>query len=203
MSSEPLLIVLSGPSGAGKDSVLNRLRELGRPFHFTVTATTRVRREGELEGRDYYFLAHDEFAALRDRGGLLEYASVYGMMYGVPKEPVLDALRRGQDVIMRTNVEGARSIRALAPGAVLIFVTAASTGDLEQRLRARRTESEAEIERRLAEVREEMATLQDFDYLVVNREGALNESVETVLAVIRAEKCRINRRPLGLSGLAL
>jgi guanylate kinase len=198
VNSEPLLVVLSGPSGAGKDSVLNRLRELGCPFHYTVTATTRAPREGELEGRDYYFLAEAEFTALLEHGGLLEHASVYGMMYGVPKEPVLQALKRGEDVIMRTNVEGAKSIRALAPGAVLIFVTADSIAGLEQRLRARRTESDAEIELRLAEVREEMETLRDFDYLVVNRDGALDESVGSILAIVRAEKCRINRRPLGL-----
>jgi guanylate kinase len=198
VNSEPLLVVLSGPSGAGKDSVLNRLRARGCPFHFTVTATTRARRESEQEGRDYFFLTEAEFQALLASGGLLEHASVYGMRYGVPKRPVVEALRREQDVIMRTDVQGARSIRALAPGAVLIFVTAVSLADLEQRLRARQTESEEQIARRLAQAREEMASVKEFDYLVVNREGALDESVESVLAIVRAEKCRIHRRPLGL-----
>ncbi len=198
MNSEPLLVVLSGPSGAGKDSVLNRLRELGQPFHYTVTATTRPRREGELHGRDYYFLAQDEFQALLAGDGLLEHASVYGMMYGVPKAPILEALRRGQDVIMRTDVQGARSIRAAAPGAVLIFVTVASIADLEQRLRARRTETEEEMARRLAAVRQELSAVKEFDYLVLNEAGALDECVASILAIVRAEKCRIHRRPLGL-----
>jgi guanylate kinase len=198
VSNEPLLIVLSGPSGAGKDSIINRLRQLGYPFHYTVTATTRARREGEIEGRDYYFLSAEDFQELLDEDGFLEHARVYGKLYGVPKPHVLAAVRRGQDVIMRTNVEGAESIRARAPGAVLIFVTAPSDDILEQRLRQRRTDSPEEIERRLAKVRDEMEVLKSFDYVIVNRDDALDECVDSVLAIIRAEKCRVSRPPLGL-----
>lgn len=198
MSREPLLVVLSGPSGAGKDSILNRLREADRPFHFTVTATTRARRPGEVEGRDYYFLTPEQFQDLHEQNGLLEHACVYGNWYGVPKAPVLRALQAGQDVIMRTNVDGAESIRAQAPGAVLIFVAAESIDLLAERLRRRRTDSAADIETRLAKVHDELQTLRDFDYLVVNHENALDECVETILAIVRAEGSRVSRPPLGL-----
>jgi guanylate kinase len=198
VSDGPLLVVLSGPSGAGKDSILNRLRQLGYPFHYTVTATTREPREGEVEGRDYYFLSTDDFQTLLARDGFLEHACVYGRLYGVPKSPVLDALERRQDVIMRTNVDGAESIRAQAPGAVLVFVTAPSIEALEQRLRQRQTDTAEEIERRLAKVHEEIARLQDFDYVVINGEDALDECVTSILGIITAEKCRVSRRPLGL-----
>jgi guanylate kinase len=198
VSSEPLLVVLSGPSGVGKDSILERLRELHYPFHFTVTATTRQAREGETHGRDYFFLSEKEFQDLRQSEGLLESACVYGRWYGVPKQPVLEALARGQDVIMRTNVVGARSIRALAPGSVLIFISVPAIGALPERLRIRQTDSEEEIQRRIAEASEELQARNDFDYEVMNEEGRLDESVKTVGAIIQAEKCRINRPPLGL-----
>jgi guanylate kinase len=198
VSSEPLLVVLSGPSGVGKDSILERLRELRYPLHFTVTATTRSPREGELHGRDYYFLSETEFDELRQADGLLESACVYGRWYGVPKAPVIQALRSGQDVIMRTNVDGARSIRARAPGSVLVFITSPTVDLLEKRLRERQTDSPEEIDRRLAEVREELATMPEFDYHVENDEGRLDVCVETVGAIIRAEKCRIARPSLGL-----
>jgi len=198
VSSDPLLVVLSGPSGVGKDSIIERLRQLHFPFHFTVTATTRPPREGEVDGRDYYFLTPDQFEALRLRGGLLEHACVYGRSYGVPRAPVLAALARGENVIMRTNVEGAASIRTQAPGATLIFITPPSRERLEERLRKRQTDSAEEIEVRLAKVREELSAIKDFDYAVVNDEGRLDDCIDAVDAIVRAEKCRVSRPPLGL-----
>jgi guanylate kinase len=198
VSSAPLLIVLSGPSGVGKDSILERLRELGYPFHYTVTATTRAPREGEIDGRDYYFLSPEQFESLRREGGLLEHACVYGMSYGVPKAPVIEALHRGEDVIMRTNVDGAASIRAQSPGATLIFITAPSQALLEERLRKRQTDSADQIEVRLAKVREEMRAVGDFDYAIVNDEGRLDDCISTLDAIVRAERHRVLRPPLGL-----
>jgi guanylate kinase len=199
VNNEPLLVVLSGPSGVGKDSVLERLRRLNYPLHFTVTATTRPARELEVHGRDYYFLSADEFQALRKSDGLLESACVYGRWYGVPKSPVLAALAEGKDVIMRTNVDGAKAIRARAPGAVLIFITLPSVELLERRLRERQTDSPEEIGIRLAKVREEMETIQAFDYVVMNEDGRLEQCVQDVTSIIRAEKCRVGLPPLGLS----
>ena len=199
MSSEPLLVVLSGPSGVGKDSILARMRQLRYPFHYTVTATTRPRRDGEVEGRDYYFVSPDWFRETVSQAGLLEHACVYGHLYGVPKAPVIDALADGRDVIMRTNVDGAASIRAQAGGAVLVFVMPPSLEQLEERLRRRQTDSASDISRRLAKVREEMDCLRAFDYAVVNADGELDRSVNSVAAIVEAERCRINRPPLGLA----
>jgi guanylate kinase len=197
VSNPPLLVVLSGPSGVGKDSIIQRLRDLGYPFHFTVTATTRPPRDGEVDGRDYYFLSPAKFESLKNESGLLEHACVYGHEYGVPKAPVLAALSAGLDVIMRTNVEGAASIRSRAPGAVLVFVSAPSQEILESRLRGRQSESEQDIEVRLATARAELATMKNFDYAVVN--DRLDDCIRDVEAIVRAEKCRVARPPLGFA----
>jgi len=199
VSSGPLLIVLSGPSGVGKDSILLRLQELGYPFHYTVTATTRPLRPGEVDGKDYYFVTEAWFERELARHGLLEHACVYGRHYGVPKAPVVTALAAGTDVILRTNVDGARSIRALAPGAVLIFVMPPSLEQLEDRLRRRQTDSDGDIDRRLSEVRAELGALDQFDYAVVNEEGGLDACVSTIAAIVQAEKCRVSRPPVGLA----
>jgi guanylate kinase len=199
VSSTPLLVVLSGPSGVGKDSILDKMRELKRPFHYTVTATTRLPRQGEIDGVDYYFVTRKWFEERARESGLLEHACVYGQLYGVPKAPVLDALRHGQDVIMRTNVEGAASIRRAAPGAVLIFVAPPSLDELEDRLRRRQTDSVDEIARRLAKVHEEMECLPTFDFAIVNADNELDRCVEQIDAIVAAERCRIGRPPLGLT----
>jgi guanylate kinase len=192
-------VVLSGPSGVGKDSIIRRLRDLGYPFHFTVTATTRPPRDGEIDGRDYFFLSPEQFESLDRQGGLLERACVYGRQYGVPKAPVLAALAAGQDVIMRTNVDGAATIRSQAPGAVLIFVNAPSQEVLEYRLRSRQSDSAKDIELRLATARAEFAAISGFDYVVVNDDYRLDDCIRDVDAIVRAEKCRVSRPPLGLA----
>ena len=200
MNNGPLLVVLSGPSGVGKDSILDRMRAQGRPFHFTVTATTRPPRSGEHDGIDYFFFNEERFQQLVGEGGFLEHAAVYAHHSGVPKGPVLAALSNGQDVIMRVDVQGALSIRAEAPGAVLIFVAPPSEESLMERLRRRDTDSAADVALRLGKVQEEMATLPHFDYVVVNDEGELDTCVATIEAIVTAEKCRVERPPLGLVG---
>jgi guanylate kinase len=191
---QPLLIVISGPSGVGKDATINRLKELGYPFHFVVTATTRPQRPGEVHGRDYYFVSTDEFNCMIDQGELLEYAKVYGEFKGVPKAHVRQALDSGKVVVMRVDVQGAATIRGLLPDAVLIFLVASSDEELARRLRARRTESPKSLEKRLATARQEMAEMGHFDYVVVNRDHHLDDTVRTVEAIITAERCRVRQR---------
>ena len=194
----PLLIVISGPSGVGKDSLLVRLKELGHPFHFVVTATTRARRPDEVDGQDYHFVSMGAFAEMIDKGELLEYAIVYGDYKGIPKQQVRAALASGEDVIMRIDVQGAMTIRRLAPEAVLIFLQAGSEEELAERLRARQTETADRLKIRLATAREEQKRLDEFDYLVVNRQDALDDTLTAVVSIIRAEHCRVHPRQVRL-----
>jgi guanylate kinase len=137
----PLLIVISGPSGVGKDSIVQRMKERELPFHFVVTATTRDRRENEVHGVDYFFVSKDEFARMIEANELIEYAIVYGDYKGIPKEQVRSAFASNKDVVMRVDVQGAETVRKLAPEALLIFITCESEEELERRLRERKTES--------------------------------------------------------------
>ena len=194
----PMLVVISGPSGVGKDALVQRLKELGYPFHFVVTATTRKPRKGEQNGKDYYFLSDEEFLDLERRGELLEHALVYGEHKGVPREHARRALASGQDVIMRVDVQGAATIKALLPDAILIFLVAGSEQEWLNRLQRRKTEDPAALERRLATMREEMRRIPEFDYVVVNREGELDHAAEDVVAIIRAERCRTRPRVVRL-----
>lgn len=195
-TASPLLVVVTGPSGAGKDSVLARMRSLGRPYHFAVNATTRAPREGEVEGADYYFVSEDRFREMVENGELLEHAVVYGQHKGVPKGPILQALRSGKDVIVRADVQGARYIKSVAPGAVTIFVTAPSLPDLERRLTARAADSPEQIELRLRTARSEVAAAGEFDYVVVNDD--LDRCVAEVEAILARERERSGRPPIDL-----
>jgi len=198
LEPSPLLIVLSGPSGVGKDVTLNRMKELGCPFHFVVTITDRPQRPGEVHGVDYYFVSSEEFAAMLERDELLEHAMVYGQNKGIPKSQVREALGSGKDVIMRLDVQGAATVRCIVPDALLIFLMTASEEELIRRLKERKTESPEGLKRRIAMAREEMKSLPEFDYLVVNRDGKLDEAVEQIMAIIIAEKCRVKQRRIEL-----
>ena len=191
--SGPLLVVVSGPSGAGKDTVILRMRDRGLPFHFVVTATSRAKRAGELHGVDYFFVSEESFRRMIADGELLEYACVYGQYKGVPRRQVEEAMASGQDVIMRLDVQGAETIRRLMPDAVLIFLLPGSQGELNDRLQQRRTETPSSLAQRMATFREEMGRLADFDYVVLNRNGELDAAVDQILAIIAAEKCRTVR----------
>ncbi len=190
----PLLVVISGPSASGKSSVVSGLRQLERPWHFAVTATTRPKRSGEVDGRDYIFLDVETFLRMRERDELLESAQVYDRWYGVPRRQVRDPLIAGKDVILGIDVQGAATIRQIAPEALSIFVMPASLDELETRLSARGTEDEAEMQRRLDEATTELGRIGEFDYRVVNRNGQLDTTVREVDAIIAAEKCRVNPR---------
>jgi guanylate kinase len=191
---KPLLIVLSGPSGVGKDSVLNRMKECGLPFHFVVTATTRPKRSDEIDGKDYFFVSSDEFARMIEADELLEYAIVYNDYKGIPKQQVREALASGKDVIMRIDVQGAATIRKLVPGAVLVFLTTENEEDMVQRLQARRTETPEGLKLRIATARQELKRAHEFDYAVVNKQSCLDETVDDISAIITAEHHRVVQR---------
>ncbi len=197
-SSEPLLVVISGPSGVGKDAVLDKMKEKGLPFHFVVTATTRAPRPGEQQGVEYHFLSEEEYDRLLAEDGLLEHAEVYGRRYGVPRAQVREALAHGRDVIVRIDVQGAATIRKLAPEALFIFLAPGSQAELEERLRRRETEDEAAFRLRVETAAKEMTGRDQFDHVVVNKQGKLDEAVERVVALIAAEKARAGRRPVRL-----
>ena len=195
---QPLLVVISGPSGVGKDSVLARMKERGSPFHFVVTATTRPPRPEEKEGVDYIFVGRDEFADLIEKGELLEYAIVYGDYKGIPKAQVRKALASGKDVIMRIDVQGAATVRKISPEALLIFLTTSSEQELVQRLENRKTENSEDLKLRIATARQEFKRINEFDYIVVNSENKLDETVDKINAIIEAEHHRVNPRTVNL-----
>ena len=167
---QPLLIVVSGPAGVGKDSLIQRLKERGCDLHFVMTATDRAPRPGEIHGVDYFFLQTEDFLRMRQEGELLEHAIVYGQHKGIPKQQVRQALASGTDVIMRVDVQGAATVRRLVPEALLIFLTASSEAELEQRLRDRGCDSPEQLEKRIATACQEMRRLGEFDYVVINRD---------------------------------
>jgi guanylate kinase len=195
---KPLLIVISGPSGVGKDTVIQRMKERELPFHFVVTATTRQPRPEEVHGVDYYFLSHDEFAEMIEQDELLEYAIVYNDYKGIPKQQVRQALKSGKDVVMRLDVQGAATIREISPEAVLIFLTTRSQEELVNRLRVRKTETPEGLNLRIATARQEFKRIDEFDYVVVNPEYQLDETVDTILAIIHAEHHRVHPRKVTL-----
>jgi guanylate kinase len=195
----PLLIVISGPSGVGKDTVIQRMKERRLPFHFVVTATTRPPRSGEVHGRDYFFVTKDEFAAMIESDELLEYAYVYNDYKGIPKQQVREALASGQDVIMRVDVQGAARIRQLTgAGATLIFMTTLSEEELVQRLRDRKSETPEGLNLRIATARKELERMVEFDYCVVNQDMSLDDTVDRIMAIIEAEHSRVKPRMVNL-----
>lgn len=197
-SPNPLLIVISGPSGVGKDSVLEEMKTRGLPFHFVITATTRVSRPEEKDGVDYFFLSQDEFARMIDEGELLEYAVVYQDYKGIPKSQVREALASGKNVIMRIDVQGAETIRNLAKDALLIFLTPQNEAELINRLKNRNTEDNESLKLRIATTRQEYNKIDLFDYIVVNKEDELSVAVDTIEAIIKAEQHRVHQRVVEL-----
>ncbi|MBI1856373.1 MAG: guanylate kinase [Chloroflexi bacterium] len=195
---QPLLIVISGPSGAGKDTVVQRMKERGLPFHFVVTATTRPKRANETHGRDYWFVSKEEFARMIEQNELIEYAIVYGDYKGIPKAQVREALASGKDVVMRIDVQGAETVRKMAPGALLIFITTESEDELVNRLHERKTETSDSLAIRIATARKELQRLEAFDYVVVNHDFKLDETVDAIRAIIHAEHHRVQQRKVNL-----
>ncbi len=195
---QPMLVVLSGPSGVGKDTVLAGLKKHNHSFHFVVTCNTRPKRPDEVEGEDYHFVTKEQFADMIMLGELLEYAVVYGDYKGIPKQQVRDALDSGKDVLMRLDVQGAATVRRLVPEALLIFLTAASEQELVDRLQSRKTEPPDALQLRIATARQEIKRVDEFDYVVVNHQGNPDGAVQDVLAILRAEHRRVRPRRVSL-----
>lgn len=193
-----LLFVLSGPSGVGKDTVISLLKQKGLPLHFTITVTTRPKRNGEIDGVNYYFVAPEEFLELQRRGALLEWAVVHGHHYGTPVEQVRSALRSGRDVLLKIDVQGAAKVKQRVPDAIFIFLAPPNVDELLNRLVNRGTESSEERARRLHDAYEEMRHLPSYDYVVVNRQGGAADAAEMVKSVILAEKHRVHPRQIEL-----
>ena len=198
MAGPPLLVVLTGPSGAGKDSVLDELKKLpGRPYAFAITATTRPPRPAERDGVDYHFVSREQFQRMVDNGDLLEHAIVYGQEKGLPKAQVREQLESGRDVLVRTDVQGARYIKSVAPGTVTIFIAPPSDAELERRLRSRGGDTDEQVELRLETARQEIAAAGEFDYVVVNDD--LAASAAEIERIIAEERSRPGRLPIQIA----
>ena len=194
MSSNRLLIVLSGPSGVGKDALLRRMKEQKYPFHYVVTVTSRPRREGERDGVDYRFVSQREFQQMIDNGELLEWANVYGNYYGVPRKEISQALSKGKDVIVKVDVQGAATIKRILPQAVFIFLRPPSMEELERRLRQRHSESAKDLALRLQKAEEEMKSLPLFDHVLTSYQGKLDEAISQIQSIVAAEKRQVKPR---------
>lgn len=190
-----LLFVVSGPSGAGKDTLVEALRERRANLRYSVSATTRLPRPGERAGEHYFFVSSQEFAQLRESGGLLESREYNGNLYGTPRDYVQQSLTQGYDVIMKPEVNGALAVKAAYGDAVLIFLVPDRFSHLRDRLLARRTETNEEIARRLEIAHREMQSIRDFDYIVVNEQGRPEQAVRDLEAILQAERFRIHRYP--------
>jgi len=189
--SRPLLVVLSGPSGVGKDAVLARMKKLGRPFHYVVTATTRPKRVQETNGVDYHFLSRKEFQKKIDKHQFLEWANVYGNYYGVPKDEITSVLSKGVDTIVKVDVQGAATIKQILPQAVFIFLIPPSVEELEKRLQKRSSESSKDLALRLEKAKGELKSLPLFDYVITSHPNKLDEVISRIDAIVAAEKCLV------------
>jgi guanylate kinase len=187
-----LLVIISGPSGVGKDTIIDALRRGMRhsEYHYVVTCTTRSRRPGETDGRDYHFLDRRRFLALRQAGGLLEANEVHGNWYGTPRAEVQRALAEGRDVILKIDVQGAQEVKERVADALLVFVVPPSLEALFQRLRSRATESADELEIRQRNAAIELARQDDYDYVVVNETGQVERTAERIHEIIAEEHAR-------------
>ena len=198
LPTKPLLIVLSGPSGAGKDALLTKMKESGYPLEYITTVTTRVQRAEEKDNVDYHFIPTGKFQEMLKNNELLEWANVYGNWYGVPKEPIKQALERGRDTIVKVDTQGAATIKKIMPEAVFIFLMPPSREELATRLKQRHTESPSDLALRIKTVEEEIKQLPLFDYIVVNKQDKIDLAVSDITAIIAAEKCRVNPRRITL-----
>ena len=196
LPQKPLLIVLSSPSGAGKDAVLTRMKELDYPLEYITTVTTRPPRAKERDTIDYHFVSRGRFKEMISRNELLEWANVYGNLYGVPKQPVEQALNRGKDIVVKADVQGAASIKKILPQAILIFLLPPSREELVARLKERHTESPPDLALRTKTAEEEIKQLPLFDYVVVSQQDKVDLAVSDIKAIIAAEKCRVTPKTI-------
>ena len=192
MNQKGLLVIISGPAGSGKGTIVSRLRELA-PFDFSVSATTRAPRPGEEHGVHYYFVDKAEFERKIAEGEMLEYAQYVGNYYGTPKEPVEKALAEGKNIILDIEVKGALQVKEKMPEAVMIYVLPPDYETLLARIRGRGTETEEVIQKRMNEAKTEIKTFPKYDYVVINRNGGVDSAAQDILCILQAEKMRTSR----------
>jgi guanylate kinase len=198
LATKPLLIVISGPSGAGKDALLTRMKKSAYPLKYITTVTTRAQRAKERDNVNYHFVPTTKFQEMIKNNELLEWANVYGNWYGVPRQAVKEALDSGQDVMLKVDTQGAATIKKILPEAVFIFVIPPSMEELITRLKQRRTELPFDLALRIKTAEEEIKQLPLFDYIVVNKRGEIDQAVAEIKAIITAEKCRASPRKIAL-----
>lgn len=187
-----MLIIISGPSGVGKDTIIDALRKRPRnpDYHYVVTCTTRARRPGEVDAVNYHFLDRERFSALREAGELLEANEVHGNWYGTPRAEVREALAAGHDVILKIDVQGAQVVKENVPEAVLIFIVPPSLETLFRRLKSRATETADQLELRQRNAAIELARQDDYDYIVENRDGEVDSTAARIDEIIADERAR-------------
>ncbi|MFZ5644477.1 MAG: guanylate kinase [Bacillota bacterium] len=188
MPGQGMLILISGPSGCGKGTVCSHLIEQFPEMRLSISATTRSPRPGEVHGRNYYFMTREEFEKLANEGGFLEYAAIYGYLYGTPAGPVREMLDNGEDVILEIDVQGGLQVKERFPGAVLIFIITPSRSVLESRLIGRGTDNQEEIKKRLLWVDTELGFMSKYDYVVIN--DSIEETVAKIRCILDAERSR-------------
>jgi len=195
---KPLLIVLSGPSGVGKDAVLNRMKSSGYPLEYITTVTTRPQRPTERDAVDYHFVSTERFQEMIAHNELVEWANVYNNWYGVPRQPVKQAIEKGQDTIIKVDIQGSATIKKTLPQAVFIFLMPPSIEELITRLKQRHTESSFNLALRIKIADKEIKQIPLFDYIVTNRQDKIDQAVEEIKAIITAEKHRVIPREITL-----
>ncbi len=190
-----ILLIISGPAGTGKGTVVNRLVAQSNEFALSISATTRPPRPGETDGIQYYFISKDTFKEKIQKGEMLEYAEYVDNYYGTPKDRITELLNQGINVILEIEVIGAMKVKALMPEAVTVLLLPPSFQTLENRLRGRNTNTEEDICRRLKKAREEISRFNDYDYVVINEDDAVDKAVHKIISIIEAEKQTTRRNP--------
>jgi guanylate kinase len=192
MNKNAKLVVISGPSGVGKDSIIEKMCEEIAVHKYIVTVTTREKRPGEIDGKHYHFITKSNFDHMIEKNELLEWAMVYGYYYGVPRKDVIDSLGKHETVIIKVDVQGALSIKKSVSGAVFIFIMPPSESVLYERLINRGYISEEDLQRRFSIARDEMNKIDYFDYVVENNTDNIESAVSDIKSIITAERCRVN-----------
>lgn len=191
MKDEGILLVVSGPSGAGKGTICSAVREKYPDLEYSISMTTRAPRNGEMEGVSYFFRTDEQFKKLVEEDAFLEYARVYDHYYGTPKKYVLDKIQAGRSVLLEIDIQGAMQVKKRYPKGVFVYIVPPSLEILSQRIHARGTDSEEVIQNRLAQITNELSMMHQYDYVVVN--DVLEDAVHKTCAIIEAEKCKLSR----------